>query len=131
MAAGRSVTTITDAEARKGHDLAEVVLMRRATLKAISKGSELRQQQSDVMADFIRIELELADTFCKLSLESHSPEKARQHRVNARRAVDGALDALAKVQIKEEELEGIVTRIEEVKAVLESLEAGGSPHPRC
>jgi hypothetical protein len=33
--------------------------------------------------------------------------------------------------MSKEEMESIVTRIEEVKALLESLEAGGSTHPSC
>lgn len=106
--------------------------MRRATPKEVWKPSELEKDRHNELAvDFIRIELELADTFCKLALESHSPERARQHRLNARRALDGAFHALAKTEIKEKELEGIITRIEEVKALLESIEAGGSTHPNC
>jgi hypothetical protein len=84
-----------------------------------------------VVGDFMRIELELADTFCKLALESHSPERARQHRLNARRALDGSFHALVKVNLSNEEMESMVTRIEEVKALLETLEAGGSTHPSC
>jgi len=106
--------------------------MRRATLKEISKSNEVElERHNDIAADFVRIELELADTFCKLALESDSPEKTRQHRFNARRAMDAAFHALTKVEMKEKDLEGIITRIEEVKAVLESLEAGGSTHPSC
>ncbi len=104
--------------------------MRRAVVKEISKANDSERQHNDI-ADFIRIELELADTFCKLALESHLPEKAWQHWMNARRAMDTAFHALAKVHRNEKELDGIVTRIEEVKAMLESLEAGGSRHPNC
>jgi len=106
--------------------------MRRAILNEISKSNEVElERHNDIAADFVRIELELADTFCKLALESNSPEKARQHRLNARRAMNAAFHTLTKVEMKEKELEGLITRIEEVKAVLESLEAGGSTHPSC
>jgi hypothetical protein len=106
--------------------------MKRATVKEILKPNESEGALRNASAvDSIRIELELADVFCKLALESHSPERAQQHRVNARRATDAALHALTKVQMKEKELEGIITKIEEVKALLESLEAGGSSHPTC
>jgi len=105
--------------------------MRRPILNEISKATELEKQRyTDVTADFIRIELELADTFCSLALESHT-ERRQQHLFNARRALDGALHALAKVEIDEKELEPIITKIEEVKALLESLEAGGSTRPSC
>jgi len=100
--------------------------------KRIGKdGGIATARHSDMVADFIRIELELADTFCKLALEARSLERARQHRFNARRALDGAFHALIKVHMGKEEMESIVTRIEEVKALLESLEAGGSTHPSC
>ena len=46
--------------------------------------------------DFIRIELELADTFCKLALNSHSAEGTRQHEFNAHRALDGAMHTLGR-----------------------------------
>lgn len=106
--------------------------MKRPPFKQISNEirAELRRYE-ELRADFLRIELELADTFCKLALESHSPTRQREHRVNARRALDVAFDVLSKAKMEEEELERIVTRIEEIKAMLESLEAGGSAHPSC
>ena len=109
----------------------EVVVMRRAIVKQISKANELEiQRHSDVAADFIRIELELADTFCNLALES-SAERRQQYLFNAHRALDAAFHALAKVEMNEKELEGIITKIEEVKALLESLEGRGSECPNC
>jgi hypothetical protein len=126
------VIAVTAADARNDHHFVGGGHMRRTSLKEVWKANEAELRRSDdLAADFIRIELELADTFCKLAVESHSPERARQHRFNARRALDTAFDALSKVKMKEEELEGLVTKIEEVKAVLESLEAGGSTHPSC
>jgi hypothetical protein len=105
--------------------------MRRAILKEISKANELERQRHDgIAADFIRIELELADTFCNLALEFH-PAGRQQHLVNARRALDAAFHALAKAEMNEKELEGIITRIEEVKALLESVEGSGSTRPNC
>jgi vacuolar-type H+-ATPase subunit D/Vma8 len=90
-----------------------------------------RELHNALTADFVRIELELADTFCELALQCHSTEHERQYVFNARRAMDMALDALTKVHIKEEELEGVVTKIEETKALLESLEKAGDSHPSC
>jgi hypothetical protein len=105
--------------------------MRRAILKEISKANEPEvQRHNDVAADFIRIKLELADTFCNLALEFPA-ERRQQHLFDARRALDAAFHTLAKVEMKEEELEEIVTKIEEVKALLESLERGGSTGPNC
>ena len=61
--------------------------MRRAILKQLSKANELEEQRyTDAAADFIRIELELADTFCSLVLESRTGRQ--QHLFNARRALD-------------------------------------------
>jgi hypothetical protein len=81
--------------------------------------------------DFIRIELELADTFCKLALDSHSAERKRQHEFNAHRALEGAMHTLAKVHLKDKEAETIVMQLEEVKALLEALKANGSAGPEC
>ena len=84
---------------------------------------------SDLAADLIRINLELADTFCKLALDA--PERGREHRVDARRALDAAVHAFANINMEAKELDALITRIEEVKALLESLEAGGSTHSSC
>ena len=106
--------------------------MRHATPKGNLEPEQVqRERHNELVIDFMRIELDLADTFCKLALESHSPERARQHKFNARRALDAAFHALIKVHMNREEMESMVMRIEEVKVLLESLEAGGSTHPRC
>ena len=105
--------------------------MRRAILKEISKANGLeRQRRNDAAADFIMTELELADTFCNLALES-STERKQQHLFNARRAMDAAFHTLDKVEMNEKELEGIITKIEEVKALLESVEGRRSTRPNC
>jgi len=105
--------------------------MRRAILNEISKANELEvQRYDDDAGDLIRIELELADTFCGLALEQAS-ERRVQYLFNARRALDAAFQALAGVEMNEEELGGIITKIEEVKALLESLEGGGRSRPNC
>ena len=89
------------------------------------------QRTETIGADFVRIELELADTFCKLALESHSKERKRQHEFNAHRALETALHTLTKLHLKEKEAEKIVTQIEEVKALLETVKANGKAGPQC
>ena len=95
-------------------------------------GIDIERQRSEMIGmDFIRIELELADTFCKLALNAHSAEGKRQHEFNAHRALDGAMQTLSKVHLKNKEAEEIVTQIEEVKALLQALEADGGSRPSC
>jgi DNA-binding FadR family transcriptional regulator len=104
--------------------------MRRTILKGSSSASELEKQRyTDATADFIRIEQELADTFCSLALEPRTG--GQQHLFNARRALDGAFHALAKVQMDEKELDSIIPKLEEVKALVESLEQGRRTLPNC
>jgi hypothetical protein len=106
--------------------------MKRATVREIPQRDGVEREGHNALgADFARIDLELADTFCKLALESHSEEDERQYRFNARRSMDTALDALTKAHMKAQELEGIVTKIEETTALLESLETGGRLHLTC
>jgi hypothetical protein len=104
--------------------------MKRAA-PGLSPGRSESEQQNALAADFMTIKLELADTFCKLALESGSPADARQYQVHARAALDAALHALTKARLSEKELEGILPQIEEIKALIESLEAGGASHPNC
>jgi hypothetical protein len=106
--------------------------MRRAGLETIPQTDDIERQRRDTIGtDFIKIELELADTFCKLALESRSPERTKQHEFSAHRALDAALHTLTKLHLKEGEAEPIVTQIEEVKALLEVLEANGGAGPKC
>jgi hypothetical protein len=90
-----------------------------------------RPRSEMIGTDFIRIELELAGTFCKLALNSHSAERKRQHEFNAHRALEGAMHTLTKVHLKDKEAETIVMQIEEVKALLEALRANGKAGPEC
>ena len=106
--------------------------MRRAPLQIITQTDDVERQRLETIgADFIRIELELADTFCKLALNSHSPERKRQHEFNAHRALETALHTLTKLHLKETEAEEIVIQIEEVNALLGALEANGNSGLKC
>ncbi len=89
------------------------------------------QRREAIGLDFIKIELELADTFCKLALESRSLERKKQHEFSAHRALDAALHTLTKLHLKEGEAEPIVTQIEEVKTLLEAIETNGRSRPSC
>ena len=106
--------------------------MRRAATRGVPQRDDFdieRQRSETIGADFIRIELELADTFCKLALELIRRQSKRQHEFNAHRALDAAMHTLTKVHLKDKEAEEIVTQIEEVKALLGALEANGSSRP--
>jgi hypothetical protein len=108
--------------------------MRRAATRRVPQrdGIDIERQRGETnRVDFIRIELELADTFCKLALNSHSPERKRQHEFNAHRALESALHTLTKVHLKDKETEQIVVQIEEVKALLETLEGNGRTCLKC
>jgi len=108
--------------------------MKRAARKGVAQRDEFeidRQQRVAIRLDFVRIELELADTFCKMALETHSAERKRQLEFNAHRALDEALHTLTKLHLKESEAEAVVKQIEEVKALLEALETDGQSVPKC
>ena len=106
--------------------------MKRALAKPwlISESEKEQQQQIAVQMDFIRIEIELADTLCKMALEMHTQERARHLRFDAHRAMDAALHALATVRINKKDRDVILTRLEEVKAVLDAVD-GNSPPASC
>jgi hypothetical protein len=76
--------------------------MKQALSKCISKAQEVDfgRLQDGLAADFIRIELELAETLCKLASASHMSARARQHRANARRAMDAAVLALTQLDME-------------------------------
>jgi hypothetical protein len=97
--------------------------MGRARTNKYAQLSAFDKQRREMLAeDFIRIELKLADTFCKLALQSHSQQKRQQHWFNARRAIDGAVNALARVQMESEQCEDIMSRIATLNDTLEAGE---------
>lgn len=103
-------------------------MKRRASAKKPLTISEReRERRNDVELDFVRIEIELADTFSKMALEMHSQERAQQLRFNAHRAMDAALHALAEVRIEKKDRDAILTRLEEVKALLGTIDGNNSP----
>lgn len=112
----------------------EVRKMKRAATKRAPQRDELDidlQRRQILGMDSITIELELAEIFCKLALESHSPERKRQHELCAHRALNAALDTLTRLHLKGKEAGQIVTQIEEVKALLKAVEANGRSGPKC
>lgn len=100
--------------------------------KGIGNGADGAMRRKETIgADFVRIELDLADTFCKLAIDSRSAERKRVHEINAHRALDTALHSLTKLHLQSDEAEEFVTKIEEVKALLETVEANGNVGSKC
>ena len=100
--------------------------MKRTRTTKYAQLSAFDKQRREMLAeDFIRIELELADTFCKLAVQSHFPEKRQQHWFNARRAIDGAVNALARVQMERKQRDDILNRIATLDATLKAGEKLG------
>ena len=71
---------------------------------------------NEITVDFIKLELDLADTCCKLAVDSHSPETKRLYQSNARRILTGALNAMTKLKLDAKDIEDLAPRIEGVKA---------------
>jgi len=86
---------------------------------------EVRERRNAVSVDFVRIELDLAETFCSLAANVSSPQKAVLSRMNARRALDGALRALSRVSMDERERAAILRRIARIAKIL------NNSNPEC
>ena len=71
--------------------------------------------------DFVRIELDTAETFADIALGASDEDKKERNRRNARKGFDTALHFLATVAPTPEEQEVITARIASVKSKLEKL----------
>jgi hypothetical protein len=97
--------------------------MRRAGAKKYAQPSRIDREGHEAVAeDFIKIELDLADTFCDLASQSHLPQRVRQHRSNARRAIDTATNVLMKLHIEKKERDSILQRIATLNERMEASE---------
>ena len=97
--------------------------MRRAAANRHAEFKPIDRKSYDALiGDFVRIELELADTFCSLATQTRSPERARQHRLNARRATETAVKFLTTVHIDSEQCDKLLQKAASLNARLQTCE---------
>lgn len=88
---------------------------------------EEREHRNDVFVDFVRTEIDLAETFCALAANASSPEKSQRSREHALHALGGAARALSQVSIDKRERAAILRRIARIAKVLHDSGSGGVP----
>ena len=79
---------------------------------------EERKHCNDVFVDFVRTEVDLAETFCAIAANTSSPQKAERSREHALRALGGAARAMSQVSIDEREHAAILRRIARIARIL-------------
>jgi len=85
---------------------------------------ELRQSHEVLRFDFVRVELDLAITFCEIALSAETETKARRNTTHARRAYSSAMRFLEGASLTNLMGLEINQRIERLGAMLESLDRG-------
>ena len=100
--------------------------MRHTTQKpAAELYSEEREHRNTVTVDFIRTEVDLAETFCAIAANTSSPQKAERSREHALRALGGAARALSRVSMDERERAAILRRVARITRILHDSGPGG------
>lgn len=100
--------------------------MRHTTQKpAAELYKEEREHRNDVFVDFVRTEIDLAETFCALAANTSSLQKAQRSRENALRALGGATHALSHVSMDERQRAAILRRIARIATILNNSGPGG------
>lgn len=85
---------------------------------------EEKEHRNAVFVDFVRTEIDLAETFCAVAAHASSWQKAERSREHAVRALGGATHALSHVSIDERERANILKRIARVERILNNSSAG-------
>lgn len=86
---------------------------------------EERELRDAVTIDFVRTEVDLAETFCAIAANTSSPQKAEQGREHALRALGGAARALSQVSMDKREHATILRRIARIAKILHNSGPGG------
>jgi hypothetical protein len=70
---------------------------------------------------FVRVELRVGLTMCRLAMKSHSPDKARRNRVAARKAYDAVVRFMPRVGLTSDEATEISAKLARLKSELRQL----------
>ena len=79
---------------------------------------EEREHRNAVTIDFVRTEVDLAETFCAIAANTSSPQKAERSREHALDALGGAARALSQVSMDKRERATILRRIAKIAKIL-------------
>jgi hypothetical protein len=86
---------------------------------------EARESRNAVTTDFVRTEVDLAETFCAIAANTSSPQRAERSREHALRALGGAARALTQVSMDERERATILRRIARIAKILHNSNPEG------
>ena len=87
--------------------------------------AEESEHRYAVTIDFVRTEVDLAETFCAIAANTGSPQKAERSREHALRALGRAARALSQVSMDEREHATILRRIARIATILHDSGPGG------
>ena len=100
----------------------------RSIYERYNAAAELYREESEhrnaITIDFVRTEVDLAETFCALAANTSSPQKAERSRERALRALGGATHALSHVSMDERQRAAILRRIARIAKVLHNSGPG-------
>jgi len=101
-----------------------MVCAAQGTYRDAMEFSEIAERFRSTTLSFILSELEVADTFAQIALETDDRERALRNRQNARKGYDTALHFLATINVAPDERTQIEERLDPLKEKL--LELGES-----
>lgn len=79
---------------------------------------EEREHPDAVTIDFVRTEVDLAETFCAIAANTSAPQKAERSREHALRALGAAARVLSQVSMDKRERATILRRIARIAKIL-------------
>ena len=87
--------------------------------------TEEHKHRNAGIVDFVRTEVDLAETFCALAANTSSSQKAERSREHALRALGGATRAMGHVFMDERERAAILRRVARVERILNDSSPSG------
>lgn len=90
-------------------------------------GAKLEERSNTTRMMFIQLELELAETYCNLAIQTTYNDKYDCYISNAQRAFDMASRSLHLVRMTDRENESFLAKLADMRKMLELLKQGLAP----
>jgi hypothetical protein len=90
----------------------------RATMDEIL---DARTRLNQTSADFMRVDVATALTFCQIARDTEDPDKKARNREHARRGYDTVMSLMKKVHLTEAEHQDMAANLEKLRSELENL----------
>jgi hypothetical protein len=94
-------------------------------MNAFSESKRLQLEANSAIADFVAVEIESGQTFCRIAKMEENDEHRHHSLEQARKAYRTAIKGIKKLKLSQTELGKLKVQLEHLEAALKSAAEGG------